>query len=116
MADLIAVNEATENQEDTYDTSDRESVNKARKKASRTRADRLHFVQAAMTTEQGRAWFYDLMVRCKTFSTPFSDDPYVTANKCGMQNIGYTILDDIQTAAPEYYLQMVKENKSIKNG
>lgn len=116
MVNQVKINEAEEAQEESVDTSDPVQINTARKKAARTRAERLEFVHAAMTTQQGRAWFYDLMVRCKTFSTPFTDDPYMTANKCGMQNIGFQILDDIQTAAPEYYLTMITENKVNKYG
>lgn len=106
---------ANENLEETYDTSEPTQVNKARKRAARTRADRLQFVEAAMTTEQGRAWFYDILIRCKVMSTPYTDNPYDTAFKCGMQNIGLQILDDVQTAAPDDYMKMVRENKT-RNG
>lgn len=109
MSDKVQETLAEEAREETFDTSDREQVNKARKKASRTRADRLEFVKAAMGLEQGRAWFYDLLVRCRTINTPFSTDPYDTAFKCGMQNIGLTIMLDIQDAAPDKYLTMVTE-------
>lgn len=115
MSDPIKENEATENLEQTYDTSSPDQVNKARKKASRTRADRLRFVEAAMTMEQGRAWFYDLLLRCKIISTPYNDDPYKTAFNCGQQNIGLMVLDDIQTASPDNYNVMIKENKT-RNG
>ena len=97
--------------EEQFDTSDPQQVNKAKKRAARTRADRLEFVNAAMQHEQGRAWFYDILVFCKVFQGPFCDDPYRTAFLCGEQNIGIRILDDIQTAAPDKYLQMIAENK-----
>lgn len=115
MVDKIAVNEAEEVAEETYDTSDPKAVNTIRKKAARTRADRLKFVEAAMSHEQGRAWFYDILLYCHIFRNSFEDDPYRTAFKCGENNIGLRILDDVQTAAPDNYLLMVKENKS-KNG
>lgn len=94
---------------ETPDTSNPIDVNKQRKKAARTRVDRLHFVEAAMTTEQGRAWFYDLLVRCRVVSTPFTDDPYRTAFNCGMANIGLQVMQDIQDSAPENYIKMVTE-------
>ena len=112
MANPVKENEATELLEEAYDTSDKESVNKARKKSARTRADRLQFVEAAMSHEQGRAWFYDLLLFCKVFRTPFDEDPYMTAFKCGEQTIGLRVLDDIQTAAPDRYITMISENKS----
>lgn len=115
MANQIAQNEAVETLEESYDTSDPKAVNTVRKKAARTRADRLRFIEAAMTTEEGRAWFYDILLFCHILRNPFSDDPYVTAFKCGELNVGTRILDDIQTAAPNNYLKMIGENKS-KNG
>lgn len=102
-------------EEQTVDTSDPIEVNKARKKDARTRADRLHFVQAAMTTEQGRAWFYDLLLFTKVIKTPFDEDPYRTAFLCGQQNVGLRVLSDIQVSAPEEYLMMIQENKT-RNG
>lgn len=115
MVDAVAVNEATESSETTYDTSDKEAVNNVRKKTARTRATRLEFVAAAMTTPQGRAWFYDTLVRCKVVSTPYIENSDRTIFNLGQQNIGLMILEDIQIAAPENYLRMVTENKS-KNG
>jgi len=109
---IIKQNQAQEEVDTSYDTSDNEAVNKVRKRAARTRADRLKFVEAAMSMEQGRAWFYDLLLRCKVISTPFSVDPYETAFRCGTQNVGLQVLDDIQTAAPEQYALMMSENKS----
>lgn len=111
MGDPVKINEAEEAADEAYDTSDPVQVNQQRKKAARTRADRLEFIKAAMTTIQGRAWFWDTLVRCKVVSTPFNQDPYVTSFNCGMQNIGLQILDDIQTASPNGYIQMVSENK-----
>jgi hypothetical protein len=115
MVNLIKENQATEEQDADYDTSDKEQVNKVRKKYARTRADRLKFIEAAMSHEQGRAWFYDVLLFCKVFQGPFTDDPYKTAFLCGEQNVGLRILDDIQTAAPDNYNKMISENKT-KNG
>ena len=115
MVDLVEDLPSEPNVDDTYDTSDKESVNKARKKSSRTRADRLKFVEAAMTTEQGRAWYYDLLIRCHVFNTPFDEDPYRHAYRAGEANVGLQILSDIQEAASKNYIKMIEENKS-RNG
>ena len=116
MVDPVKEVEAEANLEVPYDTSNPEAVNKVRKKAARTRADRLEFIKAAMGLSQGRAWFYDILLFCKCFEGPYvAGDPYATAMKCGQQNIGLRILDDLQTAAPDNYLQMIKEQKT-KNG
>lgn len=100
--------------EDDYDTSNPVEVNKARKKSSRTRADRLKFVEAAMTMPQGRAWFYDLINFCHVFNTTFDEDPYRHAFRTGEANIGLRILSDIQETSPQNYVLMVSENKSKK--
>lgn len=108
--------EANEPAEQSYDTSDPEAVNKKSKRSARTRADRLEFVKAAMQHPQGRAWFYDTILRCRVFNNPFNaDDQHTTSFRCGELNIGLQILDDIQTAAPEKYTLMISENKT-KNG
>lgn len=111
MADPVLQTQATEEAEETYNTADPVQVNKRRKKDARTRADRLKFVQASMDFEQGRAWFYDLLVRCHVFRSPFNEDPYSTAFRCGEANIGLTILSDIQDSAPDQYSLMIRENK-----
>lgn len=119
MSDPVAENQASEEIAEAFDTSDKEQVNKARKRSARTRADRLEFVKASMSFEQGRAWFYDLLVSCHLFHNPFvaggEDGARATDFKLGEFNIGLRALDDIQTAAPQDYIKMINENKG-KNG
>lgn len=115
MADLVKQQQAEDELELPVDTSNPEQVNKSRKKAARTRSDRLRFVAAAMDTKEGRAWFYDVLRRCRVFGTPYiSGDPHATSFRCGEQNIGIQILDDVQTSAPEKYIVMVREAKESK--
>lgn len=114
MADKVAETQAVDEQEESYDTSNPQQVNTARKKAARTKADRLRFVQAAMQTVEGRGWFHDILVRCHITRNPYmAGDPQATAFRCGEQNIGLQILDDIQTAAPQLYIDMITENKEF---
>lgn len=115
MVNPVKQEQAQDEQDASYDTSDPEKVNKARKKYARTRAHRLEFVAAAMTTEQGRAWYYDMLIRCKVLKTPYTSDSHDTAFRCGEQNIGLMILSDIQDAAPDQYIVMISENKT-RNG
>lgn len=111
MVDNVLANQVSEETEELTDTSDAQQINKKKKKEARTRADRLHFIEAAMKHPQGRSWFYDTLVACKVVGTPFRSDPYETAFNCGMQNIGLRILSDIQTAAPDEYITMIRENQ-----
>lgn len=100
--------------EETPDTSDPKAVNKSRKRAARSRAERLKFISAAMSHEEGRAWFYDILLFCKIFQSPYSEDPYRTYFQLGHQNIGLKILEDLQEASPDEYLLMIRENKRNK--
>lgn len=101
--------------DESYDTSDQQAVNKAKKRAGRTKADRLKFIAAAMSHPEGRAWFYDLLLYTNVVQTPYTQgDPYHTIFRCGAQTVGIRVLSDIQEAAPEHYLAMVTENKKAK--
>lgn len=110
MVDQIKIAEETAKVDESYDTSDREKVNKARKKSSRTRADRLKFIRAAMQHEEGRAWFYDIIQRCRVFDNCFySEQTHDTAFRLGEQNIGKMLLSDVLESAPEQYMTMMNE-------
>lgn len=112
MVDPVAKTQAELEQEPPYDTSDKDQVNTKRKKAARTRAERLEFVKASMSFEQGRAWFYEQLTRLHVFQTPYlSGDPHGTSFRCGELNAGLMILSDIQDAAPQDYMKMISENK-----
>lgn len=111
MVDPIRLIREIEEKEEPYDTGNPEEVNKARKKAARTKADRLKFISAAMQHEEGRAWFYDILRFCRVFEGPYPEDPYKAYFQLGARNVGLSILGDIQEAAPKEYLTMIQENK-----
>jgi hypothetical protein len=112
MVDTIAVKQAELEQEEAVNTAEPAQVNKARKKAARTRADRLRFIKAAMQHEEGRAWFCDIINRCRVFDNAFyAEETHNTAFRLGEQNIGKMIFDDIIEAAPELYVTMISEGK-----
>lgn len=114
MSDPVLETQKIEESDETPNTADALEVNKARKKAARKRADRLKFIQAAMQHEEGRAWFYDILLFCKVFQNSFEEDPYRTYFNIGQRNVGLNILADIQDAAPNEYLKMINENKRVK--
>lgn len=68
-----------------------------------------------MSDKEGRAWFYDLLVRCHIYQNPFSTDPLRMAANCGEMNIGQQVLIEIEGADPQLYLLMLKEGNE-KNG
>jgi len=101
--------------EEQYDASDKKTVNNARKKGARLERERLEFVQAIMSTAQGRKWMYDLMVMCNVFGNPLVPmDTHATYFHLGMQNVGKKLLQDVGDAAPDEYTLMLKEAKNAK--
>ena len=115
MVDAVAQTEANELAERSYDTSDREQVNAQRRRAGRRRRRHLEVVQSLMGAEAGRAWLYEKLERCHIFQTSFvQGDPHATSFRLGENNIGLQLLADIQDAAPDDYVTMIKEAKQPK--
>ena len=104
-------NEETEVQ--SYNASDKRSVNTARKKKARQEKQRLEVVQAIMGQPQGRSFMYDYLSRCSVFTTPFvRGEPDTSAFNAGRQSIGHDIQADIMLAAPEMYWVMIEESQT----
>lgn len=98
---------------DAYDSSDPVQVNKQRRKAGRKRVERLEFVKAMMAVREGRAWMYGHLEACHVFHTSFvAGDPHATSFRCGEHNVGLRLLADVMAAAPEQYVEMIKEAKN----
>lgn len=96
-----------------YDANDPKQVKKAQKRAELDLALRLDEIKKVMQTIPGRAWIYDMLDRCHAHHTPFTQgEPDTTNFKLGAQNWGFTLLAEVQQAAPELYLQMINEAKS----
>lgn len=101
--------------EKPYDAGDPEQVNQARKRAGRKKRDELDFMKHIMEMQQGRAWMYKLLEDCKCFGSPIvPGDPYFTYHNIGEQNIGKRLLIEINEAAPEEYVLMMREAKTDK--
>lgn len=101
--------------EEPYDSSDKASVNAARKKAARLERERLEFTKSIMETPQGRAWMLDLLSACKIMGNPVvQGDTHFTYYHLGEQNIGKKLMQDIDNAAPEEYILMMKEAREKK--
>lgn len=94
-----------------FDTSDPKAV-KARKRSAKKAAEaQAEVIKTFMGFPDGRAYFYQLLVKCNCYRNPFSCDTNLMAFSCGEQNIGLQILADLQAASPELYLQMMRESK-----
>lgn len=98
--------------EKPYDAGDAASVKEVAKEAKQADLRRKEFLNAAMSREDGREWFYALLLRCHCFQNPFnSQSDRMTSFNCGEMNIGLPILADLNTMCPEQYLLMMKENQ-----
>lgn len=65
-----------------------------------------------MGRRNGRAWICDLLERCHCFHSSFKPDPYSTAYLEGERSIGLQLLESIHRAAPDQYIQMMRERNA----
>ena len=92
-----------------YDASNRKDIRKAEKDAKLSETMRLDYLKAAMSTMQGRAWYYDFLENCHCFNDPFTGNPLTEAYRKGERNVGLRVFSDIITHCPDEYLLMVRE-------
>lgn len=92
-----------------YDASNRKDIRRAEKDARLAEVARLDYLKAAMSTWQGRAWFYDFLEQCHCWSDPFSGDALLEAYHKGERNVGLRIFADLIAHCPDDYVTMSKE-------
>lgn len=99
-------------QDNGYNASDPEQVNKARKKSARARKEELDFIVAIMSNKAGRRWLFNLITTCNPFGNPvIPGDTHLTYHNIGAQNIGKKLLQDINEGAPKEYILMMQESR-----
>lgn len=110
MTDHPAIAEIVAQQETTYDSSDPEQVNEARKKSGRRKRANLDFVKAILELSEGREWLYRLLLACDAFRQPWvHGNSEATAFRCGKLDVGYQLLADAKKADFEKFCLMLKE-------
>lgn len=92
-----------------YNTTSRKDIRAAEKAAERLANDRTQFLQAALGTREGRAWFYHFLADCHCWADPFTGDPYREAFAKGERNVGLRIFAEITLTAPDQYILMIRE-------
>lgn len=93
-----------------YDASNKKDIRRAEKEAARRLKTKAEFITAAMTTQQGRAWFHDFLSDRGIFSTTFvAGDALSSAFAEGNRNSGIQIYADIVTLAPDNFILMMRE-------
>jgi len=96
-----------------FDANDPVQVEKAKRAAGRQRRADADIVRKIMLTSEGRSWMYRKLVACHIYEPSFvpgSSD--ITAYREGERNVGNLLLQEVQLAAPQQYIEMVKEGNA----
>jgi len=91
---------------------DAEQVKEAGDKAQRNRRQELDQVRLVVGTSLGRAFYWRLLQLCGVFQSSFNHSGSITAFNEGQRNIGLKLLADLNEAAPEAYVTMMRESKT----
>lgn len=95
-----------------YNASDKKQIAKARKKSELNDALKFDVIKDVMSSAAGRKWIFGLLESAHIFHTSFVQGlPDRSTFNEGERNHGLMMLADIQSAAPESYLHMIREAK-----
>lgn len=98
--------------EDVYNAEDPKQYAAAQKKAQRGKYQRDETIRLLMSKKDGRSWIHYILQQGDMFGNPHvRGDPYDTAFNIGMANLAKLIWQDVEAAAPESCLLMIKEAK-----
>ena len=97
--------------EETYNAANEDHVKKAKKRDSDSKTKRLITVQALMSRPETRSYLYSILDLCNVFRTSYDTSPNTVYFREGARNVGLKVLADINEAAPDQYMVMIKENK-----
>jgi len=101
---------------DPYETpEEKRARRRARKLERQIEARDDAVIQDLLRTPGGRAWTRELLERCHVFAPSYTGDAMGTAFKEGERNIGLILLQAIMHAAPEAYIQMMKEQGNARS-
>lgn len=87
----------------------RKDIRLAEKASASAERARIDFIVAAMSTQQGRAWFHQLLVSCSLFADPYTGEALLDNFVKGQRNIGLSIYNDIVSHCPDQFVVMMKE-------
>lgn len=85
-----------------------------RKFLDEDRNARLEFIRAAMTTREGRFFMWWLLQIGKYGVNPFASNALTMSFGCGEMNVGAQILEEILTAVPTGFPDMMIEQKELR--
>lgn len=92
-----------------YNAANTKHIRAAEKAAKLAALERKGVVIGLMSSASGRKWVWDWLAHCHCFSTPWAGVAATTDFNCGEQNIGLQLLGEVIAAAPDQYIQMMRE-------
>lgn len=95
--------------------SDEGQVREAAQRAKREREHELQDISMLMGSRPGRRLAYRLLSMCNVYKSSFNLNGSLTNFNEGMRQVGLNWLADINEAAPEQYLVMLKEAKESED-
>jgi len=87
---------------------DPEQVEQAKDKVESLNDQRLNDIREVLNTRRGRRFYWRYLTICGVFKTSNADASQIFFNE-GMRNVGLQLLADVNEAAPEAYLVMLRE-------
>ena len=99
----------------TYNAANRKDVRRREKQARLSEVARRETLRTLMSTMAGREWVYELLaIHCHVFNSSFMQghyisDPHATMFMEGERSVGLHILEDINAAAADEYVLMMRE-------
>lgn len=93
----------------TYDASNRKQIRIAEKAATQLEAERIEFLRTALSTHQGRTWFYHFLADCRIFHVDPTFEPNRDYFIDGMRNVGMKTFLEIKTNCPDLYILMEQQ-------
>ena|ERR1700722_1467126 len=93
----------------TYDASNRKQIRIAEKAAADLESMRIEFLRAALSTPQGRTWFYHFLADCGVFRIEPCFEPNRDYFELGLRNAGMKVFADIKSNCPDLYILMEQQ-------
>ncbi len=66
-------------------------------------------IRGMMASEEGRKFFMSILLNSGVEADTFDSDPLTHAYKAGRRAVGLLLRDELRSAAPASYFQMLKE-------
>lgn len=105
-------NDMQENSQATpsaFDASDPELVARLAEDANRAARRDADTLRQLLGVKQGRAWMFRLLASCHIFQSSFDNDALRMAFREGERNVGLRLLAESQSADPDLFALMLKE-------